>query len=262
MPERSFRGVTALVTGASFGIGEDFARQLAQAGANLILTARSKDRLEKLAAELKQAHGIAAHFFPGDLSRLETPRLLFEAIRQQGLEVDLLINNAGFGRGGPFEDVDVETDNAMLMVNVHSLVALTHLFIPEMLARKKGGIINVASTAGFQPLPFFSLYAATKAFVISFTEALWAEYEGRGIRVLCLCPGNTDTDFDRRAGLLDKSIFLVGRSEDVVRQALKVYAETNRPTTIHGWGNRFLTLGYRLFPREWMIRIARLIYKP
>lgn len=259
---KSFQGMTALITGASYGIGEEFAKQLAEQGAHLILAARSTDRMQVLAEELKKKHNIQAYVFQADLSLTETPCKLFEAIQKQGLQVDLLINNAGFGRAGCFENVDAETDNAMLMVNINSLVALTHLFIPGMLARKKGGIINVASTAGFQPLPFLSLYAATKAFVISFTEALWGEYQHRGIRVLCLCPGNTRTEFDRRAGVQDKSLFLVAEANDVVRRALRIYRDTDRPTTVYGFLNRLLAQAYRFSPRRLTILVGRLIYQP
>lgn len=257
-----FKGITALVTGASSGIGECFARQLAEQGANLILVARSEDKLRSLAAELKLTHNIEAHVFAADLGFHEAPRRLFDSVRQAGLQVDLLINNAGFGRYGYFEDATAEADDAMLDVNMGSLVALTHLFLPDMLRRKKGGILNVASTAAFQPLPFLALYSATKSFVLSLSEALWGEYRNRGIRVLCLCPGNTQTEFHRVAGSEKKRVIYVARAEDVARYGLRVFQKGSRPTAVYGFFNWLLAQMSRFFPRRWTAFFTGFLFRP
>ncbi|MCZ6679305.1 MAG: SDR family oxidoreductase, partial [Candidatus Poribacteria bacterium] len=192
---KSFKGATVLITGASSGIGEAFARNLANRGANLILTARSGDKLRQIAGELSEKHAIDAHVFPGDLSRPDMPQRLFIQIQFAGLPVDVLINNAGFGKWGHFLDVNYQRYQDMLNLNINALVSLTHLLLPAMLKRGDGGIINVASTAAFQPLPYVATYSATKAFVLSFSEALWGEYREHGLTILALCPGNTSTHF-------------------------------------------------------------------
>ncbi len=260
--KQELKGLTALVTGASYGIGESFARELAREGMNLVLVARSKDKLEKLAEELKAAYPIRVDYFELDLSFHEAPRRLFETIKKEKLSVDLLVNNAGFGRTGYFEDAPAEKDNEMALVNINALVALTHLFIPDMLVNGKGGVINVASTAAFQPIPFLTLYSATKAFVLSFTEGLWGEYQRRGIRVLCLCPGNTRTEFHKRAGIEGKKVFLSADSGDVVRFALHHYKTNSKPTVVYGFFNWLLAQGHRFLPRRYLVKIAARLYDP
>ena len=253
--------MTALITGASGGIGEVFARELAAKGCHLILVARSKEKLEQLATELSQKHGVKTTVFDADLTLPEIPQYLFNQISKAKLTVDILINNAGFGRCGKFEAVDLHADDKMLMLNIHSLVALTHLFIPGILERKKGGILNVASTAGYQPLPYMAMYGATKAFVLSFTEALWAEYKGKGVRIFCLCPGNTKTNFHEVAGVKGRKVFFPATSEQVVRFGLRLFLQTNRLSAVYGFANQILTLGNRLLPRAWVVLIAKLIYR-
>jgi short-subunit dehydrogenase len=259
-PIRSFRGLSVLITGASRGIGAAFARELAKAGARLILTARSGDKLKTLADELKRLYPTSVDVFISDLSRPESPGELFREIQKAGIPVDILINNAGFGWCGCFEEAPSGTREAMTAVNVNALAGLTHLFLPGMLARGRGGVINIASTAAFQPMPYFTLYAASKAFVLSFSEALWAEYKDRGIRVLCFCPGNTKTDFHPRAGIAEKEIFFCASAEDAVRFGMKVFLDSRQPTAIHGWTNRFLALGYRILPRAWLVLMTGLIF--
>jgi len=178
---------TVLITGASMGIGAEFVRQLAPQVKNLILAARSKNRLENLAQELTSQHPVKVHVIALDLSKPESPRMLFDQIAALHLEVDLLINNAGFGRCGHFDRATAEEDQQMLMLNVNALTSLTHLFLPAMLRKRAGGIMNVASTAAYQPVAYLSVYGATKAYVLSLTEALWAEYRGSGVRFFCLC---------------------------------------------------------------------------
>lgn len=258
---KSFRGMTALVTGASSGIGEAFAKQLAAEGAHLILVARSQDRLEILAKNLQQQYSIQASVIVSDLSRENAPYEIHDAVKARGLTVDLLINNAGFGRRGDFQDADAKTDQEMLAVNVTSMVALAHLFLPEMVSRKKGGIINIGSTAAFQPLPHLTLYAATKAFVLNFTEGLWGEYLGKGVRIFCLCPGNTRTEFHERAKIQPQLVFLAAQADAVVRYGLNIFQKTNRPFAVYGFLNALLAQGYRFAPRSWVTAIAGMIYR-
>lgn len=257
----SFQGKTTLITGASMGLGEEFARQLARAGSHLILVARSKDKLEKIAHECETEYGIQAHVFICDLAWPEAPRKLYEDLQREKLHVDLLINNAGFGYCGPFEQALTEKDQEMIQVNIGALVTLTHLFLPAMLEKGSGGILNVASTAAFQPLPKLSLYAATKACVLSFTEALWAEYQQRGIRVFCLCPGNTKSHFHETAGVPPKYIFLQAPADRVIARALRLFSQTNRPSAIDGWLNFVLAVTSRFFPRAWVVQVTNLIYR-
>src|SRR5271156_4950090 len=193
-----YNGKTALITGASTGIGAEFARKLARRGMNVILVARSEDKLQALASELKN---IKATVIPLDLTLPDAAPTLKKKVAELGLQVDLLINNAGFGTFGPFEEIDPKLEQQEIQLNVMALVDLTHAFIPAMLERGEGAIINLASVAAHQPVPYMSVYAATKAFVLSFSEALWAEYKDRGIRVLSLNPGATKTEFHSVAKL-------------------------------------------------------------
>ncbi len=258
----SFANQTVLITGASSGLGADFARQLAAERAHLILVARSEDRMKDLAREIKAKSGSTAiEIIPCDLSLERSPQQLLETVRARGLTVDVLINNAGFGKRGLFAGDKAGEDHDLVAVNVSALVMLTHLFLPDMLARGRGGILNVASTAAFQPMPYLALYAASKAFVLHFTEALWGECRQRGIRVFCLCPGNTRTEFHQKAGIDRKHIFLRAESPDVVRYGLKIFKETDRPVAVHGFANRLLAMGYRFVPRSWVARIVGRLYQ-
>ena len=186
---------TTLITGASWGIGEAFARELAARGHNLLLVARSEDRLITICSELGRSQKIRADYFAIDLSEPDAPQRLFEEAQKRELEIDLLINNAGFGSMGDFATLDLANELKMIDLNVRALVELTHRFIQPMREKKSGAIINVASTAGFQPVPFMANYSATKAFVLSFSEALWEENRRYGIKVMALCPGVTETHF-------------------------------------------------------------------
>lgn len=183
------------------GLGAEFARQLAARKCNLLLTARSVDKLEALAAELKSKHGIECVVIPSDLAQPGAAKALSDAIAARGLEVEWLINNAGFGDAGDFIDMPPDRITGTLMVNVVALVELCRLLAPGMAKVKGARIINVASTAAFQPVPYFAAYAATKSFVLSFTEALSEELAPLGIRVLALCPGPTATNFSSNRGL-------------------------------------------------------------
>jgi len=191
---------TVLVTGASSGIGLELARCFAADKSNLILVARNSDALEKLAVELRGQHGIQVRVIAGDLSRKESPREIFDQAGKLGLSVDVLVNNAGFGLIGTFGELPVARQLEMVQVNIAALVELTGLFLPGMLQRRRGGILNVGSVAGFVPGPNMAVYFATKAFVLSFSEALFEELRGTGVTISNLCPGPTESNFSQVAG--------------------------------------------------------------
>ena len=257
----SFENKTVLVTGASSGIGEDFARLLAAEQANLVLTARNENKLRELARELEQTHQIQAHIFPADLSQPGTPERLYKRVEKAGLQVDVLINNAAFGKWGGFLDHDLATYMEMCTLNMNALVALTHLFLPGMLARGEGGILNVASTAGFQSVPYFATYSATKAFVISFSEALWAECKDRGVTVTCLCPGGTATNFHQRSQIAQEKLRGLEPSEKVARVGLRALRQ-GKPLVISGVRNALLALSVRFVPRKFAVQAAAAIMRP
>ena len=192
---RQRQAETVLITGASSGIGRELARLYASDGAGLVLIARSEDKLRQLADELCANYGAGAQVVPTDLSRPASPREIVEALAQRHIDVDVLVNNAGFGARGSVAEIGVERQLEMIEVNVAALTQLTALLLPGMLERRRGAILNVASTAAFQPGPNWAVYCATKAYVLSFTEALAEEVRGSGVRVSCLAPGPTDTGF-------------------------------------------------------------------
>ena len=190
---RTYR--TALITGASSGIGAIFAEQLAAQGSDLILVARRQDELEKLAQRLRETRGRRVEVIAMDLAKPDPGELLAEEVKRRGLEVDLLVNNAGFGSSAKFHEDGYERDQRMVAVNIGALTELTHAFLPAMVEAGHGAVINIASAAAFQPMPYMSVYGATKAYVLSLTQGLWAEYRGRGVRFLAVCPGPVDTPF-------------------------------------------------------------------
>ncbi|MEL6383145.1 MAG: SDR family oxidoreductase, partial [Cyanobacteria bacterium J06626_18] len=194
---------TALVTGASSGIGAVFAEQLASRKHDLILVARSQDKLQAIADKLSQQHSIQATVIVQDLTEPNAGKTVFTHVQQQGITVDLLINNAGFGTYGEFADGVLDTHLNMIQLNVVALTELTHLYLPQMRSRRSGSIINIGSTASFQPIPYFAVYAATKAFVLSFSEALWQECKPYNVKVLAVCPGPTETEFFKVADFPD-----------------------------------------------------------
>ena len=251
-----YKGKTILITGASSGIGEAFAKRLDQLGADLILTARSEDKLIELASKMDNAHVI-----PGDLSDREFPDKLYNSIKEKNLQVDILINNAGFGFSGLFLDSSINNYKEMMDVNMYSLVALTHLFLNDMVKNKRGGIINISSLASFQAIPYFSMYAASKAFVTSFTVGLYEEYRKSGIRVLGVCPGYTKTNFNKRAQMSSKPVagYLMS-SQQVVNQSLKAYS-SGKFLIINGKINRFVKFFTSLFPKKWSLKFASTVIK-
>jgi len=251
---------TTLITGASSGIGEAFARKLAARGHNLLLVARSQDRLIALCNQLGRVKSIRAQYVAMDLSQSEAPARLFEETRSRGLEIDLLINNAGFGSMGDFVKLDLVRELNMIDLNVCSLVEITHRFLAPMRERKRGAIINVASTAAFQPVPFMAAYAATKAFVLSFSEALWEENRPYGIKVLALCPGVTETNFFAASRMQRPPARVSQTAEDVVETALRGL-KRGRSHIISGMTNYFMTQSERLMPRSLVTRTVGMVMR-
>ena len=245
----------ALITGASGGIGEVFARKLAARGENVVLVARSEEKLAALADELRAAHDIEAQYVALDLSEKEAPARLFEETERRALEVRTLVNNAGFGSVGEFADLGLANELKMIDLNVRALTELTHRYLGPMRERREGTIINVASTASFQPVPFMATYAATKAFVLSFSEALWEENRGHGVKVLALCPGSTATRFFEVAGSKEPPPTVVQTPEEVVETGLRAL-ERGRSFVVSGWGNFLLVEAGRFAPRSVVTRIA------
>ena len=256
----NYRGKTALITGASSGIGATFAQALAARGMNLILVARSQSTLQAQAQDFIHQYANHTEVISCDLSQENAAQSVIEEVQRRGLTVDLLVNNAGFGTYGPFESLDPQREHAEIMLNVAALVDLTHAFIPGMIERGSGGIINVASTAAYQPVPYMAIYGATKAFVLSFSEALWAEYKERGIRVLALCPGATATPFHQTAG--EPSIGRMDTPENVVATGLRAL-EQGRSSVIPGLFNSFLSnLLPRIMPRGVTALVAKRLMQP
>jgi short-subunit dehydrogenase len=251
------RAGTVLITGASSGIGRELARLYAADGAGLVLVARSQDRLRELAAELGAHYGTLAQVLPADLSEPGSPGEIAGALAHQRLDVDVLVNNAGFGAHGSVAGLGAQRQLDMIDVNVAALTQLTALLLPGMLARRTGAILNVASTAGFQPGPNQAVYCATKAYVLSFTEALAEEVRGSGVRVSCLAPGPTDTGFAAQAGMGGTLLFRWGVM-DAARVARAGHDGLRRGKTlvIPGVRNRVLAFSVRLSPRALVTRIA------
>jgi len=249
---------TALVTGASSGIGEQFARSLAARGLDLVLVARRADRLEQLASELPTE----THVVPCDLAT--DAASLPNRVAELGLEISLLVNNAGFGTSGPFLEHDPVRDAEQVRLNCEAVVTLTHAFLPGRVERRRGGIINVASTAGMQPIPYESVYAATKAFAISFTDALHTELRGSGVRVLAVNPGPVPTEWQQVAGYEEGRVSVVPGAipaEQVVSEALAAY-DRGRRSVIPGRAIRWFINATRPAPRPVQLRVTERLYRP
>ncbi|MFB3924028.1 MAG: SDR family NAD(P)-dependent oxidoreductase [Terriglobia bacterium] len=257
MPDSGY----ALVTGASSGIGECFARALARRGQNLVLAARTKPKLDSLAAELRKQHSIAVEVVEIDLSAPGAADRLARILVERKLHVDVLINNAGFGAHERFWKLPLERQSQMIRLNVIALVELTHLLLPAMLERRRGAIINVSSTAGFQPVPNTAVYAATKAFVTSFSEALAWELRPQGIIVVTLCPGGTRTNFFQ-AGQYQRPSLPGGmqNSEEVVRAALD-RLDRGGGLVIPGTMNKVALISQRFATRRMVTRISARIFR-
>lgn len=248
---------TALITGASSGIGLALARQMA-GDFDLILTARNQSRLEEIARELQQAHGNRFHVVAADLARPEAPDEIFVEVARRGLRIDALVNNAGFGSYGEFAESHWKDEGGMIQVNIAALTHLTRLALPQMLERKSGRIMNVASTAGFQAGPLMAVYYATKAYVIHFSEAIANELRGTGVSVTCLCPGATESEFARRADMEKSRLFKMGKmtSEEVARAGYRAMM-AGKTLIITGLGNKLMAESVRFAPRKMVTAIAR-----
>ncbi len=244
---------TALVTGASAGIGRELARLAAKDGHDLVVVARRRERLEALAAELTAAHGVQVMVIDADLADRATPANIVERLRGENKPVDFLINNAGFGSCGPFAKAVLDREVEMIHLNIRALVQLTHWFLPEMIVRKSGRILNVASVAGFVPGPYMATYYASKSFVLSFTEALAAELRGTGVSVTASCPGPTETEFGAIAGSAKSKVFQLGAAgaAPVARHAYRAMM-AGRVVAIPGLMNKLITQSTRIAPRAWL----------
>jgi short-subunit dehydrogenase len=246
---------TTLITGASSGIGKAFARRLAARGRNVLLVARSEDKLITLCNELGRINSIRAQHVGLDLTKPDAPAHLFEETERRGLAIDMLINNAGFGSMGEFTKQELARELNMIDLNVKALVELTYRFLIPMRERKQGAIINVASTAGFQPVPFMATYAATKSFVLCFSEALWEENRPYGVQVMALCPGATETNFFEAAHGHKPPGRVAQTSEEVVETALRGLAG-RKSHIVSGWRNFLMVEAERLAPRSLVTRAA------
>lgn len=253
----------AVITGASSGIGETFARSLAAMKFDLVLCARREPRLQSLAGELENRHAITSHVTPADLANPLGVDDLQTAVEALGRPVDLLVNNAGFGSYGAFHRLPIDRELAMVDLNVRALVALTGAFLPAMLERGQGAIVQVASTTAFQPVPYMAVYGATKAFVLNFSEAVARECEGSGVRVLTVCPGHTPTEFQKISGVDARPARTSSQSaNDVVREALEALERKRDSVLVTGWPNRFTTRLPRLIPRRLLGRAIERAFRP
>ena len=253
-------GKWALITGASAGIGVAFAEELAAGGTHLVLTARRKDRLEELARRLAADCNIRTEVFSADLADPSAPEAIFKFTKEKGVEIDLLINNAGFGQYGEFPSVEKQRLLDMVQVNCTAVVNLTRLYLPEMVARRRGDVLILASTASFQAVPYISTYAATKAFDLLFAEGLAEEMKPYGIRVCALCPGSTESEFHTIAGQ-EKFLRNAETAEKVAHTGLKALA-AGKSYVISGLGNYLGAHGERLVPRRLVTKVAAGMFKP
>ena len=252
---------TTLITGASTGIGAAFARKLAARGRNVLLVARSEDKLIALCNELGRLTSIRAQYVALDLQQPDSGAQLFEETQKRELEIDMLINNAGYGSMGDLVKLDLERELEMIQLNVRAVVDLTHRFIGPMRERKRGTIINVASTAGFQAVPYMSTYAATKAFVLTFSEALAEENRLHGIHVMALCPGVTETNFFEASKIDRPPMRTIQTPEEVVDAALRAL-DRHKTVAISGWTNWFVVEAERFVPRSMVTKLAGKALRP
>lgn len=250
---------TALITGASSGLGAEFAKIHASNGDNLVLVARGKDKMNTLKALLEKEYGISVYVIAKDLSEQQAPKAIFDELTTQKISIDYLINNAGFGDFGLFAECDWEKQHEMINLNVLALTCMTKLFLPEMIKRQFGKILNIASTAAFQPGPTMSVYFATKAFVLSFSEAIANELKGTGVTVTALCPGATETGFKAAAALDTSNLFKgngIAASKDVAEFGYKAMMK-GKTVVVHGFTNLLMAESVRFAPRNMVTSIAR-----
>lgn len=247
----TFSGQTSLITGASSGLGLEFARTLAARGSNLVLVARRESLLEEEAVTLREAHGVTVTTIASDLARPTAATELHAELTARGLAIHTLINNAGFGTYGPFVDEDPARIAAEIQLNVGTLVSLTHALLPDLIAAGRGALVNVASTAAFQPVPTMAVYSATKAFVLNFTEAIAHEVRGTGLRVLALCPGATRTEFFDVVGTESAAVGNYQTSHQVITTAMRALDRKRTPAyVVSGAANKASTLAVSALPRS------------
>jgi uncharacterized protein len=258
---RAWQGKWAVVTGASAGIGEAIAAELAQAGVNLVLTARRRERLDLLAERLRTQHSIQTQVIVADLVLPQAPQQIFDATEGAGLRVDVLINNAGFGEYGEFVKTKLEMQVNMVQVNCTAVVHLSRLFLPAMAARRQGAVMIVASTAAYQPVPYLTTYGATKAFDRMLGEALNEEMKRYGVRVSALCPGPTESEFGQVAGGRAASRRKAQSAVQVARRGLEGLAE-GKPWVIPYLRGRLQVFGQRFFPRTVVTAAAGRMLRP
>lgn len=256
-----WRDKWALVTGASAGIGKALATELASGGTHLVLTARRGDRLQELAKQLRSKHKINVETFEADLAKPSVPEEIFEFAKEKGIAVELLINNAGFGQYGELSSIETQRLLDMVQVNCAAVLHLTRLFLPEMVARRHGDILIVASNAAFQAVPYMSTYAATKAFDLLLAEGLAEEMKPHGIRVCALCPGTTESEFHDLAGHPTHIRRRSETAEKVAKTGLRALA-SGKSYVISGVGNYLGTHGERLVPRRFVTRVAAKMFRP
>lgn len=249
----------ALITGASSGIGLEFAKTFASHKQNLVLVARSGGKLTELAAELQKSHGVTVRTIAADLGKMEEVQRVYDVCLSEKIAVEYLVNNAGFGDFHNFADSKWEAIEGMIDLNVKALTKLTYLFLPDLIARRSGRILNVASTAAFQPGPGMAIYFATKSFVLFLSEALHSELEGTGITVTCLCPGPTESGFIKVAAMEESSLFKdkkVPTSKEVAEFGYKAMMK-GKTTVVHGILNRIMAAAVGFSPRKLVLKITK-----
>lgn len=249
---------TALITGASSGIGLGLAKVFARHGYDLVLVARREEKLRELQSTLEALYKIRAKVLCSDLSEANAPREIFQTLHDEKIAIEILVNNAGFATYGEFAETDLDTELQLLQVNIAALTHLTKLFLPPMIDNRRGKILNVASTAAFQPGPLMAVYYASKAYVLSFSEALSEELEGSGVSVTCLCPGATQSGFQERATMTNSKL-VQGQLMSAAMVANWGYRALMRGqrVTVPGAKNQLWSLAPRLLPRSWSAKIVK-----
>jgi uncharacterized protein len=251
---------TALVTGGSGGIGLEIAKVLARKNFDLVLVARKHDTLEAAAGQIEGKSGVTAHVFAADLRESDAPQAIFDFLRNQNISVDALINNAGFGLGGEFLETEITRELDMIKVNISALTHLSKLFVPQMVKRRSGRVLNVASTAAFQPGPLMAVYYATKAYVLSFSQALAEELRNTGVTVTALCPGATETEFADVAQVTNSGVFAkfgLADAADVAEYGVHAMMRGKR-VAIPGLRNKLVAQSSRIAPRRLIARVVRM----
>ncbi len=250
---------TTLITGASAGIGLELAKLFARNHYNLVLVARSGEKLAQIGNKLQSQFSVSVKPVALDLTEPAAPQFLFDQLQRDGISVDVLVNNAGYGKLGEFADVPLQESLGQIHLNITALTALTRLFLPSMIERRSGKVLNVASTAGFQPGPLMAVYYASKAYVISFSEALANELENAGVTVTCLCPGATETEFPQRAGNDRSRLFQQLKPMDAATVAAGGYRGlmTGKTLVISGFRNWLVAESVRFAPRKMVTAISR-----